>query len=134
MSDPTAPRFELVPIDRLLIHEEIRPEAVGDLTERIRRDGRVERPILVSSEGWVILDGHHRFAALQALGATRVPAWVVDYTKDEIHLERWDPGPVISKREVLDRAAARQPFPPKTTRHRIVWELPSHPTPLEQLL
>lgn len=128
------PRFELVPILRLRIHEEIHPDAVGSLVERIRTDGQIERPILVSSEGWVILDGHHRFAALKSLGARRVPAWVVDYAEPSIRLERWQEGPPIAKSEVLARATEGRPYPPKTTRHRLDFELPERPTRLVELV
>ena len=38
----TRPRFRLLPVLRLKVHEEIRPEAVGELVDRIRTDGRVE--------------------------------------------------------------------------------------------
>lgn len=127
-------RFDLLPTDRLRVHEEVRPEAMWELVGRIRRDGRVEQPILVASDDWVILDGHHRFAALKALGARRVPAWIVEYDSDEIRLERWEPGPPLAKREVVARAVRGEPFPPKTTRHRLAASLPARSTSLDELL
>ena len=126
-------RFALLPIGVLNPHEEIVAEDVSALVDRIRSDGRVEEPILVSSEGYVILNGHHRFHALRLLGARRVPAWIVDYTAQEIEIDRWVPGPPISKDEVLERARQGRPFPPKTTRHRVGLELPKRPTLLSAL-
>jgi hypothetical protein len=128
------PRFELLPVSALRIHEEIGPGEVDALVERIRHDGRVEEPILVARGALVILNGHHRYAALQRLGATRVPAWVVNYQTHEIELDRWKPGPTITKEEVLERGRTGRPFPPKTTKHRVALDLPHHPTPLGTLM
>lgn len=126
-------RFALVPLESLRIHEEINPADMDRLLERIRHDGRIEEPILVSSEGNVILNGHHRYRALQELGARRAPVWVVDYHAEEIVLDRWNRGPPISKDEVLERARQGRPFPPKTTRHHVHLDLPHRATPLAEL-
>ena len=132
MTDP--PHFELVELGRLLIHEEIRVEAVAALSERIRRSGAVEQPILVAAGDYVILDGHHRYAALRSIGARRAPAWIVDYRDPGIRLDRWSEGPPITKEEVVARAKAHQPYPPKTTRHRLDAPLPARTTPLADLM
>ena len=126
-------RFALLPIGALRIHEEITGDDLRVLVAQIERDGRVEEPILVAERENVILNGHHRFAALQKLGARRVPAWVVDYDAPEIVVDRWGPGPPISKQEVIERARSGHPFPPKTTRHRVGLHLPHRPTPLVEL-
>jgi L-serine kinase (ADP) len=128
------PRFELVPLARLREHEEIVAADVVQLVAEIRASGRVDHPIWVDGSTGAILNGHHRFAALRALGAARAPAWVFDYADPRIRLERWREGPPISKAEVLRRSSERRPFPPKTTRHRLELELPAHPTPLTELL
>jgi hypothetical protein len=128
-----SPRFELIPLSELKIHEEIDASDLERLVERIRADGQVNEPLLVAEQDHVILNGHHRYAALRALGARWAPAWVVDYESAEIQLDRWTPGPPIAKVEVVQRARTGQPFPPKTTRHRLSVELPAHPTPLEDL-
>ncbi|HEV2429179.1 MAG TPA: ParB N-terminal domain-containing protein [Thermoplasmata archaeon] len=129
-----APTFELLRASDLRIHEEIDPSAVASLAERIRAEGVVREPIWVARGSGVILNGHHRFAALQRLGAERIPAWVVDYTSTEVVLDRWNEGPPIAKSEVVDRARSGRPFPPKTTRHTILFALPPHPTALAELL
>jgi hypothetical protein len=128
------PTFELLPVRSLRIHEEIGAGELDVLIQRIREDGRVEEPILVARGSLVILNGHHRYAALQRLGASRVPAWVVNYETPEIELDRWYPGPPITKQEVLERGRTGHPFPPKTTKHRVNLPLPHHPTPLTTLL
>jgi hypothetical protein len=127
------PSFELIEIDRLKIHEHVRPELVAELVQKIRRDGFVAEPVWVARGSNVVLNGHHRFAALRELGARRVPAWVFDYESDIVALERWTPGPPLSKRDVEARAVVGDPFPPKTTKHTVVVPLPERPTPLSAL-
>jgi L-serine kinase (ADP) len=128
-----SPSYELIEIDRLKIHEHVRPELVAQLVQQIRRDGFVAEPVWVARGSNVVLNGHHRFAALRELGARKVPAWVFDYDSDLVALERWSPGPPLSKREIEARAAVGDPYPPKTTKHTVVVPLPDRPTPLSLL-
>ncbi|MCI4319225.1 MAG: ParB N-terminal domain-containing protein [Thermoplasmata archaeon] len=127
-------RFALLRPERLRIHEEIVPERVEALVQEIRGSGRVEQPILVARGSGVVLDGHHRFEALRRLGVSKVPAWVVDYEDTLVQLDRWDSGPALSKSDVVERARAGRPFPPKTSRHRILIALPARPVRLEELM
>ncbi|MGA8543253.1 MAG: ParB N-terminal domain-containing protein [Thermoplasmata archaeon] len=126
--------FALLPLDRLRAHERVDPEKVRHLVRELRRTGIFVHPIWVSRGTDVILNGHHRVAALRHLGALRVPAYVVDYDSDLVRLERWTPGPPISKAEVVRRARASELFPVQTTRHRFSAELPPRPTPIAELL
>ena len=129
-----APAFRLVPISSLRPHEQIDPGDVRRLAAEIRTLGIVREPIWVTEGDGVILNGHHRYAALRAIGVRRVPAWVVDYSDPAMELGRWDSGPPLRKEDVLGRARAGELFPPKTSRH--VWHGPApspHPTPLIEL-
>lgn len=129
-----APAFLLLPIDQLKAHEEVDPHKVERIAREIRSSGLVEEPVWVARGEGVILNGHHRVAALASLGARRVPAWVLNYSDPAVHLDRWGPGPPISKEEVLRRARQGPLFPPKTSRHSLAVELPRRPTPLSELL
>jgi hypothetical protein len=126
-------RFEIVPLDRLREHEEIDVNDLEQLVVTLRTAGVVQEPLLVAEHTWVILNGHHRYRALRAMGANGAPAWVVDYEDERIALDRWTPGPTISKSEVVERARSGRLFPPKTTRHRLHFDLPAHPTGLADL-
>jgi len=126
--------FALLPIVVLKSHEQLNEAAVQDLLVQIRHDRVLTDPIWVSRGSLVILNGHHRVEALRRLGAERVAAWVLDYESDIVHLGRWYPGPPIAKSEVVQRGVEGRPFPPKTTRHRLLIELPARPTPLSELL
>lgn len=129
------PTLEWWPLDRLLIHEEIDGGHVDHLASEIRRLGRFHEPIWVARGSGVILNGHHRFAALKRLDARWVPAWTFDYLDDRsITVGRWGSSEPIEKSEVIRRALARAPFPPKTTRHRLQVTLPAHSVPLSDLL
>jgi hypothetical protein len=128
------PDFRLVPIAELKDHEEVDPRKVDELVDDIRRSGSVADPIWVAEGTGVILNGHHRVAALRRLGARRVPAWVIDYHSSAVRLERWTSGPPIPKAEVVARALRGELYSPKTTRHLIEPSLPSRRTPLAVLL
>ncbi len=128
--------FELLPIDRLRAHEATNPLLLRVTIEAIEREGEVRRPLLVEREHHIILDGHHRFAALRALGCRRAPAYVAAYSTPMIQLSTWPGAPVdhITKEEVVRQVMERKMlFPPKTTRHIVQVQLPDHPVSLEEL-
>jgi L-serine kinase (ADP) len=129
-----SPEFALVPLSELREHEEVEPAAVRALADRIRAEGVVRDPIWIARGSGVILNGHHRFQALSALGAVRAPAWVFDYDDPSVELERWSPGPPVTKAHVLERAVAGVRFPPKTTKHVLRVSLPVRITPLAELM
>ena len=127
------PSFALVLLADLHAHEEVANDDLDGLVQVIRREGMVREPLLVAAGALVILNGHHRYRALLALGATRAPCWLVDYEDPRVTLDRWTAGPPITKEEVVERGRQGRLFPPKTTRHRVAFELPSRPTPLAKL-
>ena len=135
MRTPPSLRFVIVELDRLHGHEQIRPALLVELTERIRADGVLKRPILVADRDFVILDGHHRAEALRVLGCRRIPVYVVDYDSDLVAVGTWRDAvvSVVSKADVIRRGLANDPFPPKTTRHTVSVPVEDRPTDLEDL-
>jgi len=131
-----SPRFAVVELRRLHGHEQIRPALLKELTDLIRRDGFLKRPILVADRDFVILDGHHRVEAVRSLGCTKIPAYLVDYESDIVSLGTWPEATVavVSKEEVIRRGLTKDLFPPKTTRHTVSVSLPERPTDLEDLM
>ncbi|MGD0588952.1 MAG: ParB N-terminal domain-containing protein [Thermoplasmata archaeon] len=129
-----AAEFALVPMRELRAHERIVESNIADLVALLRRTQVVADPIWVARGSSVILNGHHRVEALRRIGAARVPAWIIEYESDLVHLERWHPGPPIAKSEVVQRGREGRLFPPKTTRHRLLFDLPARPTPLAELV
>lgn len=128
------PEFALLPLYSLREHEEVDEMGVEAMVAQLRIDGRVYEPIWVSREEHVVLNGHHRLAALKRLGAHRAPAWVMDYDDPSLTLERWGPGPPITKVEVVEHARAGRLFPPKTTRHLWAIRISAHPVTLAELM
>ncbi len=111
---------------------------VLEILESIIEVGAVLRPILATpvpgtNGRLVILDGHHRWLALNLLGATKAPVLLVDYER-HVHLGTWRDGVRVSRRDVYERALSGRLFPPKTTRHRLLVEVKWEPTPLEELV
>lgn len=126
-------RFSLVPLSKLRPHEEIDGDDVKRLADRIEEDGVVQNPVIVDEGTKVILDGHHRFSALERLECSLVPCHLVDYTDPSIQVERWDDGTPMAKVELVARALSGDLYPLKTSRHERMATLPARPTPLERL-
>ncbi len=129
-----APEFRLVAPGSLHPHERVEEGDVRLLVHQIRTQGMVMEPIWVAAGDGVILNGHHRYAALRELGVRRVPVWEVDYFDPAMEVRRWNAGPPVDKKDVVRRARAGSLFPPKTTRH--IWRGPApepHPTTLAEL-
>ncbi len=129
-------RFQLVDVGLLHMHEQLQPDLLERTMDEIRGDGYLKRPILVADEHFVILDGHHRFAALKVLGCRRIPCYMIDYFSDVVDLKTWPHAVVreVRKEEVIRRGLADDPFPPKTTRHLVMIKLPDVFTDLEDLM
>jgi len=127
---------ELVPLEWLKVHEEIKPKNRDKLLEMTKRWGGYTKPLIVDKRTGAILDGHHRHSIAVLLDLKRVPAICVDYLEDEsIQLGVW-PGcglNVLSKREVINMALSGEVFPPKTSRHTLPEETPPIFVPLEKL-
>lgn len=134
--EKVAVRFELLDIDLLHCHEEIRPEILEPLLEEIKEDGYMKRPILVADRAFVILDGHHRYEALRRLGCRRAPCYVVDYFSEAVDLALWPTAKEtnVRKQDVVERGRAGLLYTPKTTRHTVRIPLPDIFTDLEDLM
>ncbi|MDQ7793099.1 MAG: ParB N-terminal domain-containing protein [bacterium] len=109
--------FALMETGALLPHEEVEEDRLASLTDEIRRDGCLREPVLVDRVTLIILDGHHRVQALQALGCLLVPAYLVDYRSQGIQVWPWRQDTPVDKDSVVDRGLARRPYPPRTSRH-----------------
>ncbi|HTT35630.1 MAG TPA: ParB N-terminal domain-containing protein [Thermoplasmata archaeon] len=126
--------FAILPIVRLRRHERTERPRVDEVRLDILRRGVVDEPVLVARGSLVVLNGHHRLAALRALGARRAPVYLVDYADGAITLDRWTTGPSIAKADVVRRALAGRLYPPKTTRHTLALALPPRPTAVRELV
>jgi len=90
----------LVSIDKLKAHEGVKEDYLAELTERIKNDGELFKPILVSKDSLVVLDGHHRFLGCKSLGCKRITAVVVDYFRPNLIVSVWIP--LIKEKKEVD--------------------------------
>ena len=112
-------RFALVPINDLKTHEAAEPDRVRRVMKQMKSTGVVKKAIMVDSKSMVVLDGVHRLSALQMLGVVRVPAWLIDYSDEEVVVLSKDRKSQIPKDAVVRAATQGPKFPPKTTRHMV---------------
>ncbi len=105
------PSLRVVPIAKVVRHEEVDPLRVQGLVERITTDLIQVNPIICveTDHQYVVLDGATRTESFRQLGLEHVVIQVVD--PDEVRLETWHH--VIrecSPAEVLDVVEGRKPL------------------------
>ena len=112
-------RFDVsvIEIVKLKGHEMIDKRRLEDLRKEIEFDGILKKPIVADKQTNVILDGHHRTAALLSLGCLKIPVCYVDYDDEHIGLRTEDIGIQITKSMVIEAALRGELFPPKSTWH-----------------
>ncbi len=125
--------FGLVELCSLLRHEETLPGHLAELTDEIARDGELRCPIVVDRRSLVILDGHHRARALENLGCTLAPVYLVDYLDPGICVVARRPDIPVTKEAVVRTGLSGIPYPPKTSRHVLPGDLPPRATRLALL-
>jgi hypothetical protein len=113
--------IKLISVNLLKVHEAVIPDKVNQLVIDIGHNGYLRNPLVVDRKSLVILDGHHRFAALKKLGVMEVPVQLINYQNSEVrvYLRRKELLNSIIKRAVVRGAKIGRLFPNKTTRHLI---------------
>jgi len=127
-------QFRLLAITSLVPHEHHDHQEAQAIADDIRRDGEIRAPILVDRQRRIILDGHHRFAALSGiLKVRRAPCYLIDYDGADISVSSWRQEVSVSKQDVIAAAASGNLLPEKTSRHEVRLETPPRPTALSRL-
>ena len=117
-------------------HEQIKSKARDKLLDMTRRWGGFTKPVLVDSLTGSLLDGHHRLSVAQELGLSKIPAICLDYlSSEDITLELWPNTDydTITKSMVIEMCESGDLFPPKTTKHTTIFDLPPILVSLEEL-
>jgi L-serine kinase (ADP) len=70
-------------------HEETVPDDLQRLVDALKDNPVLRHPIIADQRTGVILDGTHRFAAIQQLKCKFIPSALVDYQDPKITVERW---------------------------------------------
>jgi hypothetical protein len=113
--------------------EDVVEGRVRDLADRMLLDWFIRYPILVDSKTLVVLDGRHRLAAAKLLGLRFIPAILVNYDGDRVSVSSWRDAVTITKDMVGEHGLMGNLMPPKTSGHRVCFEVPEVRVPLEVL-
>ncbi len=117
----------MVEVNWLKPHEQIKSKARDKLLDMTKRWGGFTKPVLVDSVTGSLLDGHHRLSVAQELGLSKIPAICLDYlSSEDITLELWPNTDLdsITKSMVIQMSESGDLFPPKTTKHTTIFDLP----------
>ncbi|BBG24603.1 ParB N-terminal domain-containing protein [Sulfuracidifex tepidarius] len=77
-----------VGINKLLRHEDINFQNLERSIQEIIKTRKVS-PIVVDLSSYLVVDGHHRLAALKTLGYDMVPAFPIDYASPSVKVYGW---------------------------------------------
>jgi len=113
------PLTELVELDKLKPHEGVYSEHLKELKEEIESDGILKFAIAVNKDGNIILDGHHRVAALRELECAKIPVVFVDYDSSDIEVWSQRNNVRLTKEEIVKAGMSLEKLPPKTSRHMV---------------
>ena len=132
---PSAVDFDFLPLSRLKAHEGVIPERVKKIKEEISAAGVIETPLWVDREHFIVLNGHHRLAALKEIGAALVPCVLLDYSSPYIEVRVCEGAKIksIDKEKVQDAALDGKLFPPRSSFHTLRFDPPKVETPVELL-
>lgn len=132
----SAEDVELVAIDWLKPHEEVKPKKVRELKTMTLRWKGYTKPIIVDSKTGSVLDGHHRYNVGLELGLQRLPALMCDYLNEEnITVTVWPDCELkeITKQDVINMSLSDEVYPPKTSKHILNADVPPIFVTLEEL-
>lgn len=115
-------KIEVLDVCLLKQHEEVEGKRLAELYEEIKSDGFLKRAIAVDLNSYIIIDGHHRYNVLKALGCSRIPALLVDYFSPILKVLSWKGDEEISKSSVIEAGLSGKLFPARTTRHVICFD------------
>ena len=72
--------------------------------------------ILVCSKSNMIIDGHHRYAALKELGYKKIPVTLINYFSDKIMTDKDNS---LLKEDIIKHSERGNLYEPKSTKHLI---------------
>lgn len=131
----SALEFDILPLAQLKAHEETIPERIAGIREDILKSGQMLAPLWVERKSFVVLNGHHRLAALKDLGCSWASCLLFDYSSPYVEVQVCPGAKVnrIDKDSILQAALSGRPFPPRSSLHVLSFDPPDFPTPLSFL-
>ncbi|MCY4237627.1 MAG: hypothetical protein OXC93_04660 [Rhodospirillaceae bacterium] len=127
-------QFQLCPLSSLTPHEHYNEQEARAIADDIIRNREIRDPLLIDLRRKIILDGHHRFAALKdILELHQAPCYLIDYDGPDISVYSWREDIAVTKSVVIAAASSGKLLPEKTSRHELRLETRSRPTLLSLL-
>jgi len=81
-------QLEIVPVESLLLHEEVIPRNADELIFEFRNWANLQNPIIVDGNH-MVLDGHHRAFVFKKLRFNYISVCKIDYFNKNVQLRYW---------------------------------------------
>ncbi|BAA29619.1 DUF5603 domain-containing protein [Pyrococcus horikoshii] len=102
--------YVFVDLDKMKPHEQLVQRELEDFIESVTSSGIFWKAMLLAkipgTDEYLIVDGHHRWAGLQKLGAKRAPSVILDYFDEGVKVYTWYPAFKGSVEKVIERLKA----------------------------
>jgi hypothetical protein len=89
------PNLQIVPVEKVRLHENHDPQRTPPLIERLKADGILLNPPIIShfedgGEDYMVLDGANRVTAFRSMGIPHILAQVVKPDSPSLSLQTWN--------------------------------------------
>ncbi|MCX8194930.1 MAG: hypothetical protein N3G22_02380 [Candidatus Micrarchaeota archaeon] len=84
-------KIQILPVEKLVSHEEIIPFNLQRLREGMLNMGRLVDPIIVEDKHYMVIDGNHRKKVLEIIKCPNAACQIVDYQSPQIKVGTWFP-------------------------------------------
>ncbi|MFN4212687.1 MAG: ParB N-terminal domain-containing protein [Microgenomates group bacterium] len=111
--------IKFIDISKLKAHEKVSKMRVKKLLKQIVKEKILKRPIIVDSDNYIILDGHHRTEVFKSLNFKKIPALLVDYKRIKVVARRKKYAKLDIRNLVISMVKKNKLLPYKTTKHLI---------------
>ena len=125
--------IHLISLSKIKRTENIDQNMAASIVSEMSLSGFWTHPLLLDSQDFALMDGHHRLHAAKQLKLVCVPAVSLSYDDPVVKIESWRPGESYTPEQIRNIAKTGNLLPHKTTRHVIDAPLPRCRISLELL-